>query len=119
MQLVGTLVIPEHGGKQGFTVEFVGSGGEVVSVSLRNDGDRTLNAGNAVDRARAIMSELASSDPSNTTRSDVGALQSARSAGDAGTMEEQLDEGLEDSFPASDPVSITTSAIPTGKVRRH
>lgn len=27
------------------------------------------------------------------------------------TLEEQLDEGLEDSFPASDPVSITTTAI--------
>jgi hypothetical protein len=34
-------------------------------------------------------------------------------------MEEQLDQGLEDSFPASDPVSITSSAIPTGKIRKH
>jgi hypothetical protein len=32
-------------------------------------------------------------------------------------MEEQLDEGLEGTFPASDPVSVTTSAIPTD--RRH
>lgn len=28
------------------------------------------------------------------------------------TLEEQLQEGLEDSFPASDPVSVTTTAIP-------
>lgn len=33
---------------------------------------------------------------------------------DAETLEEQLDEGLEDSFPASDPVSVTTTAISGG-----
>jgi hypothetical protein len=27
-------------------------------------------------------------------------------------LEEQLQEGLENSFPASDPVSVTTTAIP-------
>lgn len=30
---------------------------------------------------------------------------------DAGTLEEQLDEGLEDSFPASDPISVTSPSI--------
>jgi hypothetical protein len=29
-------------------------------------------------------------------------------------MEEQLDEGLEGTFPASDPVSVTNTAIPKG-----
>ena len=29
--------------------------------------------------------------------------------------EEQLQKGLEDSFPASDPVSATSTAIPTGR----
>lgn len=33
---------------------------------------------------------------------------------DAETLEEQLDEGLLDSFPASDPVSITTTVISGG-----
>lgn len=27
-------------------------------------------------------------------------------------LEEELDEGLEDTFPASDPVSVTSTAIP-------
>jgi hypothetical protein len=31
---------------------------------------------------------------------------------DGPTLEEQLQEGLEDSFPASDPISVTTTAIP-------
>ncbi len=32
-------------------------------------------------------------------------------AEDKGTLEEQLQEGLEDTFPASDPVSVTSTAI--------
>lgn len=37
-------------------------------------------------------------------------------AGQAGaSQEEQLQKGLEDSFPASDPVSATSSSIPTGR----
>jgi hypothetical protein len=34
------------------------------------------------------------------------------------TLEEQLEVGLEDSFPASDPVSITVTSIPGGPKRR-
>ncbi|MBZ9677466.1 hypothetical protein [Mesorhizobium sp. ES1-1] len=33
------------------------------------------------------------------------------------TAEEELDEGLEDTFPASDPISITGSAIPGGPAK--
>ncbi len=121
MQVIGTQVIPEQGGKRGFTVEFVGQGGEVVSVQLRNDSDRTLNSGNAIDRAKAVMGELASFDETSVLSGpDSGeARQSVRATGDQDDMEEQLDQGLEDSFPASDPVSITSSAIPTGKIRKH
>ena len=31
---------------------------------------------------------------------------------DAEELEDQLEEGLEDSFPGSDPVSVTSTAIP-------
>lgn len=40
--------------------------------------------------------------------------QSAREKGHDGDLEEQLEEGLEDTFPASDPVSVTSTSIPTG-----
>ena len=40
-----------------------------------------------------------------------GDRRTAGRAEDRDTLEEQLDEGLEDSFPASDPVSITTTTI--------
>jgi hypothetical protein len=66
MQLVGTQVIPERGGKAGFTVEFVGSSGEVVSVQLRNDSERSLNSMNAVEQAKAVMVALAASDTSKS-----------------------------------------------------
>lgn len=62
MQVVGTQVIPEKGGKLGFTIEFVGDGGEIVSVQLRNDEKQTLNSRNAVERAQAVMAEMATAD---------------------------------------------------------
>ena len=62
MQVIGTQVIPEQGGALGFAVEFVGEGGEVVSVRLRNDEALTLNRISAVDKAKAIMVQLAALD---------------------------------------------------------
>ncbi|MCA1444184.1 hypothetical protein I6F07_29125 [Ensifer sp. IC4062] len=124
MHLVGTQVIPEQGGRSGFTVEFVGEGGEIVSVSMRNDASRSLNRLNAVERAKTVMLELARSD-TDTLNSGAGAedkvkaARSARGAKDTDEMERQLDEGLEDTFPASDPVSITTSTIPTDRAKKH
>jgi hypothetical protein len=38
--------------------------------------------------------------------------KTAGRAADRFTLEEQLQEGLEGSFPASDPISVTTTAIP-------
>lgn len=40
-----------------------------------------------------------------------------KGAGTPSDQEEELDEGLEDSFPASDPVSVTTPTTP-GRPRR-
>jgi hypothetical protein len=34
------------------------------------------------------------------------------------TLEEQLEEGLEDSFPASDPISVTSTAISGGPKKK-
>lgn len=114
MQLVGTQVIPAYGGKGGFTVEFVGDGGEVVSVQIKNDRGQQLNRLNAVEKAREVMSRFATAKIRDDDDGRPSVLRSARAAGDKGTMEEQLDEGLEGTFPASDPVSITSTAIPKG-----
>jgi hypothetical protein len=37
---------------------------------------------------------------------------------DADKREEELEEGLEDTFPASDPVSVTSSSIPGGPKKK-
>jgi hypothetical protein len=37
---------------------------------------------------------------------------------DKKTLEEELDEGLQDTFPASDPVSVTESARPGKPARK-
>lgn len=46
-------------------------------------------------------------------RTNKGGAASARSAQNAEELEDQLNKGLEDSFPASDPVAtVVTSTIP-------
>jgi hypothetical protein len=121
MQSFETLVHPEMGGKLGFTVEFVGNAGEVISVQLRQDADNMLNRLNAVEKARELLMEasaLAAGDgasayeaQSNGNFEERGHRRSARALGDIEAMEEQLDAGLYDSFPASDPVSITITTV--------
>ncbi|PTM91419.1 hypothetical protein [Mycoplana dimorpha] len=116
MRVVGTQVHPEMGGKAGFTVEFVGESGEVISVRLQASEDGDLNRLNAVDKAKAMLLQVATQEGDMPECSDeMTCRRSARATGDTDTMEEELDEGLEASFPASDPVSITTSAIPAGR----
>ncbi|HXV30314.1 MAG TPA: hypothetical protein VD840_08285 [Sinorhizobium sp.] len=126
MQFVGIQVHPERGGKAGFTVEFVGATGEIVTVLCPQNAEGTLNRLNAVARAKEILAAAAEADEAllgiaGTKRSPSvpeGALASARQAHDQHAMEEQLEEGLEDTFPASDPVSITSSTIPRRTPRR-
>ncbi len=129
MQSFETLVHPELGGKLGFTVEFVGNSGEVISVQLRQDSDNMLNRMNAVEKARELLMEAAGTDgvshddaeSNGNFEQDASHRRSARSLGDTEAMEEQLDTGLYDSFPASDPVSITVTTVsgrhqpPTGR----
>jgi hypothetical protein len=38
---------------------------------------------------------------------------------DADLQEEELEEGLEDTFPASDPVSVTSSSVPGGPKKKQ
>ncbi|CAD7039579.1 hypothetical protein REJC140_00768 [Pseudorhizobium endolithicum] len=45
---------------------------------------------------------------------EKGVTPSARKREDRAALEEELEEGLEDTFPASDPVATTTTSIPAG-----
>ncbi|WP_426128183.1 hypothetical protein [Pararhizobium sp. PWRC1-1] len=129
MEVIGTQVHPQPSSGL-MTVEFVGEGGDVISVQMHQTESDGLNRLNAIARAKAMMLQVASFDqPDGGEADDSGrvssgstgespaviSLRSARTAGDSGTLEEQLDEGLESSFPASDPVSVTVSTIPSGR----
>ena len=114
MHVVGTQVIPAYGNKGGFTVEFVGDGGEVVSVQIKSDRGQQLNRLNAVEKAREVMSRFAAAEICEDG-ARLSVLQTARAAGDQGTMEEQLDEGLEGTFPASDPTAAQNPSPVSGE----
>ncbi|UWU27155.1 hypothetical protein N2600_17460 [Rhizobium sp. WSM1274] len=85
--------------EDGFVVEFGGEGEDRIAVTLRSRPE--LMPESAVLRAKALL---------------AAAIEPAHGAGwrskDPALLEEELEEGLEDTFPASDPVSVTSSSIP-------
>ncbi|WP_137134485.1 hypothetical protein [Rhizobium sp. FKY42] len=123
MSIVGTQVIAEGSGNAGYTVEFVEDNGDVVSVTLRSD-TAGINRNNAVSKAKEFLSQIVESDalPDKMVEGERKEAQSSTMATDnrpsKAAQEEQLNEGLEDTFPASDPVSATITSIP-GRDRTH
>ncbi|MBW9056309.1 hypothetical protein [Rhizobium mesosinicum] len=84
---------------EGFVVEFGGEGEDRIAVTLREAPELTND--NAIAKAKAILSSALETVHGDSVRGK-----------DAALLEEELNEGLEDSFPASDPVSVTVSSIP-------
>ncbi|MBP1850627.1 hypothetical protein [Rhizobium halophytocola] len=110
MRIVGTQVHEEMGGRGGYIVEFVSEDGDVASVQLRQTESRGLTRGNAVEKAKALLSSAAGYDPQTGDEDKAAAVKSARQSKDREEQESQLEEGLEDTFPASDPVSASYSS---------
>lgn len=119
MSIIGTHVTAEGSGNAGYTIEFVEENGDVVSVSLRSD-TANINRANAISKAKEHLSRLVESnllpdqmiEPNTADGRDATTPTQERA--DRATQEEQLNEGLEDTFPASDPVSATITSIPGG-----
>lgn len=115
MQIIDTQIHEDMGGVPGFTVEFVGDGGEVVSVRMKQGQSGELSRDNALEKARALLVQVGSFDgntakgherapPQHGDETVSDAVLSARRAQDEAELEAQVDEGLIDTFPASDPV---------------
>ncbi|MGO7215011.1 hypothetical protein ACC817_33120 [Rhizobium ruizarguesonis] len=85
--------------EDGFVVEFGGEGEDSIAVTLRSTPELTPE--NAVLRAKALLAAAIEPAHGDSARGKDPAL-----------LEEELEEGLEDSFPASDPISVTSSSIP-------
>ncbi|MEP7453504.1 hypothetical protein [Phyllobacterium sp. SB3] len=84
--------------------------GDVVSVVVTLNDPEGHDGNVLVSRAKAFLMQVA-----EPRQGDQGIESGRRAVGraeDAETLNEQLDEGLEQSFPGSDPVWVTSTAIP-------
>lgn len=126
MHVVGTQVHPQPSAGL-ITVEFVGEGGDVISVQMHKSADGDLTRINAIERAKAMMLQVARFEDASSTEPvavdapasggspAVASLRSAREAHDRRELDDELDAGLDGTFPASDPVSATSTSIPSGR----
>ncbi|PYB70457.1 MULTISPECIES: hypothetical protein [Rhizobium] len=118
MQIVATKVHEPTGSSSGFTVEFEGDGGERVSVVMAQSQSGGVTRENALEKAQVILLQAGSFGAANDDTAANGnypvdgepsdavesLMQEREEAGKPGS---NLQEGLEDTFPASDPVSST------------
>ncbi len=113
MQIVETR-ISSVGGFKLYMVEFITEGEERITVKVENDMDEELRRDEVIRRAAAKLSDAldVACTECGIEPESLLTRPSARRSGDRAELERQLDEGLEDTFPASDPVSVTSSAIP-------
>jgi hypothetical protein len=60
MQLIDTRVTPETPGMGSYSVEFVGEGGESISVTLKDErSEAEFNIDSLITKAKAIMIQIA------------------------------------------------------------
>lgn len=116
MQIISTEVTEANGSTEGFLVEFLGDGGESVSVRLGQSESGDLSRDNALAKAQVVLLQAsrfglsedggddASSDKSEPSDAVESLRQEQESRERGGSA---LQEGLEDTYPASDPVSAT------------
>jgi hypothetical protein len=119
MQIVATKVHEPTDIDPSFTVEFEGDGGERVSVVMAQSASGSLTRDNALGKAQVILLQASSFGSVQEGRPDARddlAPGAEPSAAVESLIQEQeqrddrgsdLQEGLEDTFPASDPVSTT------------
>jgi hypothetical protein len=126
MQITRTEIYKDQDNKGGFTVEFHGDGGDRISVHMAATQNSDLSHENAVNKAQVILLQAARfgrsdeneadrpDDPSAAPSAAVESLLQEKQ--DKQTMQRggsALEEGLEDTYPASDPVSATYTSTAT------
>lgn len=101
MRIIDSHVIRETG--ESVTVEFVAETGEVASVRFRHGRSEIQDA---VEVARGLLADFA-----GVTPAEGPAKERHEADRDTQELEDELETGLEATFPASDPVSVTGSTI--------
>ncbi|MDH4412566.1 MAG: hypothetical protein QE484_04630 [Rhizobium sp.] len=128
MQIIRTQVTEDQGGTEGFLVEFLGDGGERVSVHLAQSESGGLSRDNALVKAQVILLQASrfglSDDGEDKVSPDApepsDAVESLRQEQEDGQHRASaLQEGLEDTYPASDPVSATYTSTAGSSENKH
>lgn len=128
MQIIGTEVTEAQGANAGFLVEFLGDGGERVSVRLNQTEDGDLSRDNALAKAQVMLLQAgrfghAQGDSDEVSKGDAepsDAVESLRQEQENRSKGgSALQEGLEDTYPASDPVSATYTSTVGGSEEKH
>lgn len=126
MQIIGTEIIESPEPKGSVVVEFHGDGGERVSVQMAQTESGGLTRENALEKAQVLLLQVSRFGMSETTGPTDGdamegepseAVESLRQEQREKTMQRGgsvLQEGLEDTYPASDPVSATYTSTVSG-----
>ena len=100
-------------------VEFISETGALASVRFPAPAGASDNR--LVAAARALLGDFARAQRQETlllSSGEATAQPSARTARDTVALEEELEQGLEDTFPASDPVSAISSTAARTPMRR-
>lgn len=124
MQIIGTEIIEGHEPKDGFIVEFMGDGGEKVSVHMAQSENGVLNRENALQKAQVLLLQASrfgisdADDEEGMDQEPSDAVESLRQEQQEKANNQRggsaLQEGLEDTFPASDPVSASHTSTVAG-----
>ncbi|MFN7124302.1 MAG: hypothetical protein ACK4M8_00345 [Allorhizobium sp.] len=128
MQIISTEVTEANGSTEGFLVEFLGDGGESVSVRLAQSESGDLSRDNALAKAQVVLlqasrfglSEDGGDDASSDNSEPSDAVESLRQEQESRERGgSALQEGLEDTYPASDPVSATYTSTAGVTENKH
>jgi len=68
----------------------------------------------AIEQLYSVIKEVRSSPDSKQPCEDIKSRRTEGRSEEAQTLEEQLQSGLEDTFPASDPPAVVSTSIPGG-----
>ena len=87
---------------------------QIIDRSSADDADLEDMKEFATEQLYACVREVKSSPDMTQPLEDVQARRTHGRSEKPDTLEDQLQKGLEDSFPASDPPAVVSTAIPGG-----
>lgn len=120
MQVIDTQIKDSISKGNGMTVVFNGDGGERVTVELAATETSDLTHETVMDKARVVLLQIAAfetgsphagSDEADPATPAVQSMQQERADREL-KGDDALEEGIEDTFPASDAVSSTYTSTP-------